>query len=126
MSGRSTRSSLGKLVSQETVPDNIVTRTMKIWNACFPNTNYPGFAVFLEKNMKNNYGITNFTKRTVKISTYLHETLGSEAMDATIAHELIHVYLWYIDSPNPWDHDEIFMDLAVALGKDDSLSKSAH
>ncbi|CAB0034508.1 unnamed protein product [Trichogramma brassicae] len=68
MSRRSTRSNPGNSVGQETIPDNIVTRTKKIWNDCFPNLDFLGSAVNMEKNMRKNYGLTNFTKRTRKRS----------------------------------------------------------
>ncbi|CAB0035435.1 unnamed protein product [Trichogramma brassicae] len=76
---------------------------------------WPGFTVTMEKNMRSNYGMTHFYKRTVKFSSYLHEKLDSEVLDANIAHELIHVYLWSIHSLDPASHDGEFIDWATEL-----------
>ncbi|CAB0032185.1 unnamed protein product [Trichogramma brassicae] len=92
-----------------------VTRAKDIWKTCFPNAKWPGFTVTMEKNLRSNYGMTHFYKRTVKISSYLHEKLDSEVLDANIAHELIHVYLWSIHSLDPASHDGEFIDWATEL-----------
>ncbi|KAL7300036.1 hypothetical protein TKK_0007172 [Trichogramma kaykai] len=116
MSRRSTRSNPGVLVGQETNPEDIYVRTRNIWNLCFPNDEFPKcFVVTLEKNMRSNYGLTNFTQRTIKISKYLHERFSPDAMDTIIAHELIHVYLWLKRDPDPSDHGGFFKKVAAEV-----------